>query len=196
MAGNALPSDSGSRGFAPEPCVPGESSSQRRAAFRWNLHVSDRDKTSSSDSDKRRREKPRRGGNGRSRSEGGKRGARRVSGAYKRRVEEQLFGKRNDAGRSRLEQRLRDAHASPTFLRTYREFKKSFGMPEQFGLLLMLLDLEDERELLGVLQALGEAVPRASVDERSLLRSRMRNLEMSASTDALGNAALELLGRL
>ncbi len=158
--------------------------------------MTDRDKNSSSEADKRRREKQRGGGNGRSGPDGGRRRSRRVNAAYKRRVEEQLFGKRNDAGRSRLEQRLRTAHASPTFLRTYREFKKSFGMPEQFSMLLMLLDLDDERELLGVLDALAEAVPRASTDQRSLLRSRMRNLEMSASTDALGDAASDLLGRL
>ena len=158
--------------------------------------MTDRDKNSSSEADKRRSEKQRGGGNGRSGPDGGRRRSRRVNAAYKRRVEEQLFGKRNDAGRSRLEQRLRTAHASPTFLRTYREFKKSFGMPEQFSMLLMLLDLDDERELLGVLDALAEAVPRASTDQRSLLRSRMRNLEMSASTDALGDAASDLLGRL
>ena len=161
--------------------------------------MSDQDKTSSGDSDKRRRAKPRGGGgggNGRARGGNGRRRSRRANAAYKRRVEEQLFGKRNDAGRSRLEQRLRESHASPIFLRTYREFKKNFGMPEEFSLLLMLLDLEDEREVVGVIGALEEAVPNVSADERSLLRSRLRNLEMSASTDALGNAASEMLGRL
>lgn len=158
--------------------------------------MSDRDKTSLGDADKGRREKRRGGGNGKPRSEGTRRRSRRASAAYKRRVEEQLFGKRNDSGRSRLEQRLRESHDSPTFLRTYREFKKSFGIPEEFGMLLMLLDLEDEREVISVIGALGNAVPRVSVDQRSLLRSRMRNLEISAPTDALGNAASELLDRL
>lgn len=152
------------------------------------------EKISFSERDRRRRESRRNGGNGgQRRSRGRSRGS---AAAYKRRVEEQLFGKRGDQGRSRLEQRVRDAHGSPNFLRIYREYTKSFGMPEEIGLLLLLLDLEDEREVVRVVEALESSVAGAPQEQRALLKSRLRNLEMSASTDALADAAADLLAQL
>lgn len=96
----------------------------------------------------------------------------------------------------RLEERLRNAHGSPNFQRIYREFAKSFGMPEEFALLLLLLDLEDASDLVRVVEALGSALEGASLEQRSLLRSRLRNLEMSAPSDAVADAAADLLDRL
>ena len=136
------------------------------------------------------------GRNGRRRG-GGRRSRRGRSPAeYKRQVEEQLLGIRSDNGRSRLEERVRAAHGGPNFLRVYREYTKSFGLPESLGLLFLLLDLEDEREVVRVVGALGKLAPDAGQDQRSLLKSRMRNLEMSASTDALAAAAEQLVGQL
>ena len=158
--------------------------------------MSEREKLSFSELDKQRREKKRGNGKKGPHSENGPRRSRFATAAYKRRVEEQLFGKKNDAGKSRLEQRLREAHDSPTFLRTYREYLKNFGMPHRLPMLMLLLDLDDEREVIKVIDALGNAVDAATVDEKNLLRSRMRNLEMSAASDALGDAASDLLGQL
>jgi hypothetical protein len=154
--------------------------------------VSDRDKISFSELDRLRREK--RSGGGQRQPRGGR--SRASSAAYRRRVEERLFGKKGDGGRMRLEERLRNAHGSSNFQRVYREFVKGFGMPEEFGLLLLLLDLDDASDLVRVVGALGSALEDASLEQRSLLRSRLRNLEMSAPSDAVADAAADLLGRL
>ncbi len=146
--------------------------------------MSDQDKASSNGRDGRRRGGGRRSRRGRS------------PAAYKRQVEEHLLGIRGDNGRSRLEERVRAAHGGPNFLRVYREYIKSFGLPESLSLLFLLLDLDDEREVLRVVEALGRLAPEAHQDQRSLLKSRMRNLEMSASTDALAAAAEQLVGQL
>jgi hypothetical protein len=71
-----------------------------------------------------------------------------------------------------------------------------FGMPEAIDLLLLLLDLGEDREILRVIQQLGATVDGAPQEQRSLLRSRLRNLEMSASSDAVADAAADLLGQL
>lgn len=148
--------------------------------------MSDRENSSSNGRNGRRR-----GGARRSR-----RGRGRSAAEYKRRVEEQLLGIRGDNGRSRLEDRVRAAHGGPNFLRIYREYTKSFGLPENLGLLFLLLDLEDEREVLRVIGAIERLAPEAPQDQKSLLKSRLRNLEMSASTDALAAAAENLVGQL
>ena len=77
----------------------------------------------------------------------------------------------------------------------YREYLKSFGMPRSIDLLLLLLDLDEDRETVRVVEELGEVAENAPPEQRSLLRSRLRNLEMSASSDAVADAANDLLGR-
>jgi hypothetical protein len=158
--------------------------------------VSDGEKLSFSERDKAQRE--RRSGNGSRRSRGGKgsQRSRRSANAYKKKVEERLFGKKEDAARLRLAERLRNAHDTPNFLRIYREYTKSFGMPPEIDLLLLCLDLGEERELLKLIEHLGELAAEAPQEQRSLLRSRLRNLEMSATSDSVAYAATDLLGQL
>lgn len=161
----------------------------------------DREKLTFSERDKRRREKKNGGGSG---SGGGSNGgsnknprrSRWASEAYKRRVDERLFGRKGDAARQRLEDRLRESQGSPAFLRTYREYVRDYGMPEDMQLLLLLLDLEDERESLKVMEALEVRVGTSPPEQKNLLRGRLRNLEMSTSSDALAEAATGLLSRL
>ena len=153
----------------------------------------DRDKISFSEQDKQRNE--RRSGGGKKRGQS-QRQSRWASAAYKRKVDEQLFGRKGDAARSRMRDRLLAAQGSPTFLRTYREYVRDYGMPEDLHTLMMLLDLDDERESLKVMEALGATVSSVTPEEKNLLRGRLRNLEMSTSSDALADAAVDLLGRL
>ena len=139
--------------------------------------------------------------NGRARKRGGRRrsrgrNSRWGSEANKRRIDERLFGKKGDAARFRLEERLRAAHGSENFLRTYKEYVKGYGMPDGIPLLLLLLDLTDEREVLKVLAALDDSAQEAAQDQRSLVRSRLKNLEMSTPSDSLADAAAVLIDRL
>lgn len=140
--------------------------------------------------------------NGKGRSRGGRRrgrggrNSRWGSEASKRRIDERLFGKKGDAARFRLEERLRAAHGSENFLRTYKEYVKGYGMPADIALLLLLLDLKDEGEVLKVLAALFDSAQAAPQDQRSLVRSRLKNLEISTQSDSLADAATDLLGRL
>jgi hypothetical protein len=157
----------------------------------------DREKLSFSERDKRRREKQRAGGgNGNGDRSKNPRRSRWASEAYKRKVDERLFGRKGDAARQRLEDRLRESQGSPAFLRTYREYIRDYGMPEDMQLLLMLLDLEDEREGLKVMEALEARAGTVPPEQKNLLRGRLRNLEMSTSSDALADAATSLLSRL
>jgi hypothetical protein len=158
--------------------------------------VSDRDKLTFSERDELRRERRAEGGSPRPRGARAQQRSRWANNAYKRKVEERLFGKKEDAPRRRLEERLREAHDTPNFLRVYREYTKTFGMPESIDLLMLLLDLGEDREILRVLGQLEDAVEAAPQEQRSLLRSRLRNLEMSASSDAVADAAADLLGQL
>lgn len=122
--------------------------------------------------------------------------ARHQAARYRRKVEERLFGKKADRGRLRLEERLREAEGQDSLLRSFREYVKAFGMPADVGLLLRLLDLETERDVLQVTDEIDRVADGLSADQKSLLRSRLRNLEMSTSSDSIANAAATLLERL
>ena len=165
----------------------------------------DREKIPFSELDKRQRERKASGGGGGGNGGGGGGGRRNgrsgrrerwASETYKRRVDEQLFGNRRDAARLRMQERLRASQGSPAFLRTYREYVRDYGMPDDLQTLMLLLDLDDERESLKVMQAIEATVVSVTPEQKSLLRGRLRNLEMSASSDALADAAVDLLGRL
>ncbi len=158
--------------------------------------VSERGKISFSELDRRRREKKMNGGERRPRSEQAQGRGRAAAARYRQRIDEKLFGKKGDSARLRLEQRLRDAQGSPDFVRIFREYVKGYGMPEDISLLMTLLDMETERDVLHVMEALDSAANGAPPEQRNLLRSRLRNLEMSTSSDALADAATDMLTRL
>ena len=162
--------------------------------------MSDQDKIAPNGSDRPHgRDERKRNGNG----NGGDHGltarqqrARHQAARYRRKVEERLFGKKADRGRLRLEERLREADGQDNLLRSFREYVKSYGMPADVGLLVRLLDLETERDVLQVTDEIDRVADALSADQKSLLRSRLRNLEMSTASDSIANAAATLLERL
>jgi hypothetical protein len=150
-------------------------------------------------------ERGRQSGNGRSRNNGSGGGnghdprqarARHQAARYRRKVEERLFGKKADRGRLRLEERLREADGPENLLRSFREYVKAYGMPADVGLLVRLLDLEPERDVLQVTDEIDRVAPSLSPEQKSLLRSRLRNLEMATSFDTVADAAAGLIERL
>jgi hypothetical protein len=122
--------------------------------------------------------------------------ARHQAARYRRKVEERLFGKKADRGRLRLEERLREAGSKDDLLRCFREYSKSYGMPGDVGLLVRLLDLETERDLLQVTDEIERIAEGLSAEQKSLLRSRLRNRELSTQSDAVADAAATLVARL
>ena len=150
-------------------------------------------------------ERGRQSGNGRSRNNGSGGGnghdprqarARHQAARYRRKVEERLFGKKADRGRLRLEERLREADGPENLLRSFREYVKAYGMPADVGLLVRLVDLEPERDVLQVTDEIDRVAPSLSPEQKSLLRSRLRNLEMATSFDTVADAAAGLIERL
>lgn len=155
--------------------------------------MGDRNKISFSELDRKRREK-KQGGGGRRR--GGGRNSRRATNAYKKKIEERLFGKKGDAGRMRMVERMRESQGTPNFTRIYREYVKGNGLPADIPTLMLMLEIDEEREALKVIDALENAAESAPNEQKNLLKSRLRNLEMSTQSDALADAAAELLDRL
>ena len=165
--------------------------------------MSDQDKSSAGDVT-RGRPAGKGGGNGNGNGGGQSRNGRdakqqrahHTAARYRRKVEERLFGKKADRGRLRLEERLREAADPENLLRTFREYVKCYGMPADVGLLVRLLDLELPRDTLQVTDEIGRVAESLSGEQKSLLRSRLRNLEMATSHDAVADAVARLLERL
>ncbi len=122
--------------------------------------------------------------------------ARHTAARYRRKVEERLFGKKADRGRLRLEERLREADGAENLVRIFREYAKCYGMPADVGLLVRLLDLESPRDVLQITDEIGRIAESLSGEQKSLLRSRLRNLEMATSHDSVADAASRALERL
>ncbi|MEX2206568.1 MAG: hypothetical protein WEF50_10115 [Myxococcota bacterium] len=166
--------------------------------------MSDQDKTSTGELGRRPERKAGGSGNGNGSHGNGNNGgfnakqqrARHTAARYRRKVEERLFGKKADRGRLRLEERLREAEGPENLLRTFREYAKVYGMPADVGLLVRLLDLEPARDVLQVTDEIDRVAESLSAEQKSLLRSRLRNLEMATSHDAVADAAASLLERL
>ncbi|MCE2391378.1 MAG: hypothetical protein J4G09_07830 [Proteobacteria bacterium] len=150
--------------------------------------MSDRDNLSSGQRSGRRRNR-RRSGNGQRRS-------RSSSAKYRRKVEEKLFGKKGDRARLRMVERLREAHGTPGLQRVFREYVRGYGLPADFDLLTLLLDLGDEQDIVTVLGGIEELRESISPEEKSLLRKRLRNLEMATEFDEVADATVDLLERL
>jgi hypothetical protein len=148
------------------------------------------------DKSRTRKERKHGTGDGSSGRSGGQKRPRVFSAAHRRRVEEKILGKKGDRTRLRLEERLRLAHGTPNFHRTFREYVKEVGMPQDVNLLVVLLDLDEERSVLQVIEAIEVELEAATLDQRSLLRSRLRNLEMSTASDRVADAASSLLARI
>ena len=157
-----------------------------------NEAVSDREKPSFSELDRKRREKK----SGGSRRRGGSRNSRRAANTYKKKIDERLFGKKGDAGRSRMLERLRASQGTEGFSRVYREYVRGHGMSADIPSLMVLLDVGEAQEALKVIGALENAAESAPNEQKNLLKSRLRNLEMSTPSDALADAAAELIARL
>ncbi len=170
--------------------------------------MSDQDKTSTGDIARRPDRKASANGNGNGGNGHGGNGhggsnrdakqqrQRHTAARYRRKVEERLFGKKADRGRLRLEERLREADGPENLLRTFREYAKVYGMPGDVGLLVRLLDLEPARDILQVTDEIDRVAESLSAEQKSLLRSRLRNLEMATSHDSVADAAASLLERL
>jgi len=132
---------------------------------------------------------------GRRRNGSGQR-SRASAAMFRRKVEEKLFGKKGDRARLRLIDRLREAHGTPNFERTYREYLKGYGLPAELPLLMMLLDLDQAQDVVKVLGGIEAGLGEISLDEKTLLRTRLRNLEMSTEHDLVADATAQLLSRL
>lgn len=115
---------------------------------------------------------------------------------FRRKVEEKLFGKKGDRARLRLIDRLRESHGTPNFERTFREYLKGYGLPDDLAILMMLLDLEQAQDVVQVLGGIEAGLGDISIDEKTLLRTRLRNLEMSTEHDLVADATAQLLSRL
>ncbi len=95
-----------------------------------------------------------------------------------------------------MAERLRESQGTPNFNRVYREYVKGHGMPDDIQTLIVMLEIEEEREALRVIQALEAAAGDAPNEQRNLLKSRLRNLEMSTPSDLVADAATDLLSQL
>ena len=91
---------------------------------------------------------------------------------------------------------LREAHGTPGLQRVFREYVRGYGLPADFDLLTLLLDLGDEQDIVTVLGGIEELRESISPEEKSLLRKRLRNLEMATEFDGVADATVDLLERL
>jgi hypothetical protein len=199
LCGARFPRDLAENGLSTGCAATGfvRDSAPEAGRFRGSAQgVSDQDKISSHGSGNDRRRGGPNGSHGDTGLTARQQRARHQAARYRRKVEERLFGKKADRGRLRLEERLREADGQDNLLRSFREYVKSFGMPADVGLLLRLLDLENERDVLQVTDEIDRVADGLSPEQKSLLRSRLRNLEMSTSFDSVADAAATLLERL
>ncbi len=118
----------------------------------------------------------------------------RLKSHYLKEVDRLFKGKKGTDEHDKMLQRLHDSYGTGNFSKTAKKYIKSFGLPDEWGALLLLLDLEGESET--VCQAMERLVEmskeRNQVEKRGL-KSKLTVLASTSTDLAIMEAAESLL---
>lgn len=91
---------------------------------------------------------------------------------------------------------IHDSYGTPRFGRAVRHYVETYGLPDEWGTLLLLLDLTDQpRIVCQAIEALGRMAPNKGTVERKGLLGKLRVLALTACDPEIQeNAQAELAG--
>jgi hypothetical protein len=121
----------------------------------------------------------------------------RLKSQYLKEVERLFKGKKGTDEHDRMLQRLHDSYGSGRFKKTALEYVKEYGLPDDWGSLLLLLDLEGEQELVcDAMEKLVEMSAQRSSVERRGLRSKLSVISATSKDMVVAETAEALLMEL
>ncbi|WP_297057086.1 hypothetical protein [Thermosulfurimonas sp.] len=95
---------------------------------------------------------------------------------YLREVEKLFSGKKGSPEHEKALKRLQNAYGTKRFTRAAREYVREYGLPEEWNLLLLLLEAEDEKVVCEAMESLSRRLPERSPIERQGFLAKIRSL--------------------
>jgi len=118
----------------------------------------------------------------------------RIKSQYMKEMERLFQGPKGSPEHEKDLQRLHDSYGSGRFEKQAARYIKKYGLPDDWGALLLLLDLKDGNEvILEVMEKLVDLSKKRSSMERKGLRSKLRTLALTTRDLMIADTAEALI---
>ncbi|OAG28340.1 hypothetical protein [Thermodesulfatator autotrophicus] len=115
---------------------------------------------------------------------------------YLKEVEKLFAGKKGTPEHDKALSRIHKSYGTNRFNKAVRDYVKEYGLPEDWGTLILLLDHRDVEIVCGAMKALKELYPAKGPVEKQGFLSKMRVLSMTAKSEKVQEEAMALLDEL
>lgn len=115
---------------------------------------------------------------------------------YLKEVEKLFAGKKGQPEHEKALKRLKNAYGTQRFTRVAREYVKSYGLPEDWNTLLLLLEAKDGAIVCEALEALAKLVPEKGPLERQGFLAKVRTLSLTSENSRVKRTAQKILEEL
>jgi len=110
---------------------------------------------------------------------------------------ERLFaGKKATPEHAKAQAALHDHYGTPKFLPTARKYLKEYGLPDDWGTLILLLDYPEAKVVGEALERLAALYPEAGVTKQRGLRAKVETLALVARDAEVQRVAAEFLQKV
>ncbi len=115
---------------------------------------------------------------------------------YLKEVEKLFAGKKGTKEHEKALERIHRSYGTNRFTKAVRDYVKEYGLPEDWGTLILLLDHRDEEIVCEALKALkGLYASKGPVEQQGFM-SKVRVLSMTAKSEKIQEEALAVLEEL
>ncbi len=108
---------------------------------------------------------------------------------YLKEVEKLFSGKKGSEEHAKLLKAIHRSYGTSRFNRVVRRYIEEFGLPEDWGTLILLLDHKDPEIVCKALEALKDLYPQKGLVEKQGFVSKARVLAMTARKEKVREAA-------
>jgi len=117
----------------------------------------------------------------------------RIKSQYLKEVERLFQGAKGDPKHERDLQRLHDSYGTGRFKKQAKAYIKKYGLPEDWGALILMLDLEGETQIvIDVMEKLLEISTQLPGPKKKGLKSKLRTLGLTTKDMAIAEVAQEI----
>ncbi len=115
---------------------------------------------------------------------------------YLKEVEKLFAGKKGSKDHEKALQKIHKAYGTNRFTKAVRDYVKEYGLPDDWGTLILLLDHKDAEIVCEALKALKELYPDKGPVEQQGFMSKVRVLSLTSKSERVQEEALAVLEEL
>ena len=117
----------------------------------------------------------------------------RIKSQYLKKVEQLFKGAKGYPAHEKDLHSLHDSFGTSRFRKEAKKYIKKYGLPDDWGALILLLDLEEESQIvIDAMERLSELSKDLSGPEKKGLKSRLRTLGLTSRDTLVAEVAMEI----